>query len=305
MTQTLTQPETAKPQPAYAWVADAPHPPVSVVILTLNEEINIADCIASCGWCSDVHVLDSGSSDRTAEIARSLGAGVHVHSFESFGKQRNWAIDNIPLANNWVFHLDADERFTPELVREMDSILGASPPEAGYHVPSKLMFMGRWLRRVATYPTYQMRLFHRERMRFSDHGHGQREDTTGSVGKIVAPYLHYNFSKGIDDWLDKHNRYATLEAEQFLNSDAGETGLAVAVAGLFSAESVRRRRALKVISYRLPMRHHLVFLYLIALRLGFLDGRPGLTYARMRSIYEQMIGVKLSVLRYQRKDGRL
>ena len=86
--------------------------PVSVVILTLNEEINIAQCLASCAWCDDVHVLDSGSTDRTREIAEEKGATVHINPFESCGAQRNWAIDNIPTKYNWIFHLDADEQFT-------------------------------------------------------------------------------------------------------------------------------------------------------------------------------------------------
>src|SRR5690349_22231261 len=93
-------------------------PPVSVVVLTVNEEVNIADCLRSCAWSDDVHVVDSGSTDRTCGIAREMGATVHVHPFESFGLQRNWAIDHIRHKHDWVFHLDADERFTPELVAE-------------------------------------------------------------------------------------------------------------------------------------------------------------------------------------------
>src|SRR5688572_4260660 len=135
-------------------------PPISVTILTLNEEANLRDCLASCTWSDDVSVLDSGSTDRTCDIAREAGVAVYVNSFESFGRQRNWALDHIPVKHDWVFHLDADERFTPELVAEMESVLSAAPTEAGFYVPAKLMFMGRWLKRSGRYPSYQMRLFH-------------------------------------------------------------------------------------------------------------------------------------------------
>lgn len=150
-----------------------------MVILTLNEEINVADCIRSLAGCDDVHVLDSGSTDRTREIAAGLGAGVHVNRFESFGKQRNWAIDHIPLRHDWVLHLDADERLTPEGLAELRQVVASAPPHAGWYLPSKLVFMGRWLKRAGGYPTYQMRFFHKGRMRFMDYGHGQRELTQG------------------------------------------------------------------------------------------------------------------------------
>src|SRR5689334_718571 len=99
----------------------APSPlPVSVVILTFNEEMNIADCIRSCqGWCDDIHVLDSGSTDHTCDIVRGMGVPVHYNPFQSFGQQRNWAIDNVPCKHPWHFHLDADERVTAPMVEEM------------------------------------------------------------------------------------------------------------------------------------------------------------------------------------------
>lgn len=280
-------------------IADAPHrveapnPAVSVLILTLNEQVNIADCLASCTWSDDVHVLDSQSEDRTREIAESMGAHVHTNAFESFGKQRNWAIDNIPMKHDWVFHLDADERFTPELVRTMRDLLAEDPKEAGFHIPQKFIFMGKWLKRSAAYPTYQMRLFHKQRMRFRDYGHGQREATDGMVGVLDVPYLHYPFSKGIYDWLDKHNRYSSLEALQVVE---GSTE-AFNFFDLFRGDRVRRRRAWKEFSYRLPMRPTIRLFTTLFVLGGALEGRPGWTYARLISMYERMITLKLRLLR--------
>ncbi len=269
--------------------------PVSVVILTLNEEINVADCLASCAWSDDVHVLDSGSTDRTVGIAKSLGAGVHHHRFESFGAQRNWAIDNIPMRHDWIFHLDADERFTPELVAAMGRLIASDPAEAGFHIPQKLMFMGRWLRRSAAYPTYQMRLFHRERMRFCDYGHGQREETDGEVGVISQPYLHYGFSKGLYDWFDKHNRYSSLEALQVV-TQAAEWRMG----DLFTTDRVRRRRAWKELGYKLPFRPQLRWFVTLFILGGIIEGRAGFTYASLISTYEKMTSLKLRLLRSRR-----
>ncbi|HMN97276.1 MAG TPA: WcaF family extracellular polysaccharide biosynthesis acetyltransferase [Phycisphaerales bacterium] len=267
--------------------------PVSVVILTLNEDVNIADCIASCGWSDDVHVLDSGSTDATAAVAARLGASVHVNPFRSFGEQRNWAIDNIPMRHDWIFHLDADERFTPELVAAMRSLIAGDPPEAGFHVPQKLMFMGRWLRHAGA--STQMRLFHRRRMRFCDYGHGQRELTEGTVGELRAPYLHFAFSKGLFDWFEKHNRYSSLEALQAVNR-----GTHIRFRELFASDRVKRWRAWKDFGYRLPFRAQLRWLYMLFVTGGILDGRAGFTYASLIATYETMTSLKLRLLRAQR-----
>jgi len=273
--------------------------PISVIILTLNEEINIRACVASCEWCDDIHVLDSGSTDRTQEIAREMGAQVHYNAFKSFGEQRNWAIDNIPTKHKWIFHLDADERFTEKLVIKMSSLLASGPQEAGFHVPHKVMFMGRWIKRSAGYPTYQMRLFHKDRMRFIDYGHGQRENEDSNIGVVDVPYLHFSFSKGIYDWLDKHNRYSTLEALQVLQGKDYEWRYR----DLLFANKIHRRRAWKELTYRLPLRSKLRWFGILFISGGILEGSAGLAYANLMAIYENMISTKLKVLRSQVEMG--
>jgi glycosyltransferase involved in cell wall biosynthesis len=237
-------------------------------------------------------VLDSGSTDRTCDLARAGGAGVYVNPFESFGKQRNWALDHIPVKHDWIFHLDADERFTPELVAEMNDVLSRGPDHAGYFVPSKLMFMGRWLRRSGRYPTYQMRLFHRHRMRFCDYGHGQREETTGTLGRLQQPYLHFNFSKGLADWIDKHNRYSTLEAANIVATRSEPLGLG----RLWGSDPVERRRALKRLWYRAPLRPQLRWAGMMFASGGVLEGAAGRTYASLMALYERMIDLKVKLL---------
>ena len=263
--------------------------PVSVVVLTLQEADNIAACIRSCHGLGDVHVLDSGSTDGTCARAEAEGARVWTNPFTSFGAQRNWAIDHIACRHDWILHLDADERVTPALRDELQRELSRRPDHAGYYLPSRLMFMGRWLRRCGQYPTYQMRLFHRHRMRFTDHGHGQREVTDGTIGTLDEPYEHWAFSKGLDDWIAKHNKYSSQEVAQILLDRT-----AFRISELAAADRVVRRRALKRLASRLPRRDWLRAFQMLVLHGGILEGRAGLHYTGLMCMYERMIALKLA-----------
>ena len=280
------------PPPSASHPGATSGPPISVVVLTFNEEVNIEACLRSCAWCDDVHVLDSGSTDRTREMAASIGATVHVNPFESFGQQRNWAIDHIPCRHAWHFHLDADERFTPELVEEIREVVASAPPEVGgYLVPSKMIFMGRWLKHAGGYPAYQVRLFHVGRCRFMDFGHGQREVCPDhEVRTLRRPYLHYNFSKGLNDWLHKHNAYSTRESAEAIAVRQRERPR---LRHVLVGEPTRKRRAMKNLSYFIGSRALLRFLYLYVVRLGVLDGRAGFHYCVMMSMYEYWIHLKI------------
>jgi glycosyltransferase involved in cell wall biosynthesis len=270
-----------------------PRPPVSIVILTYNEEGNIADCIRSCAWSDDVHVLDSGSTDKTRQIAESLGCKVHVNPFKSFGEQRNWAIDNIPCKHPWHFHLDADERFTVGIVKEMLDTVGqhgTGTDNACFLVPSKMILMGRWLKWSGGYPSYQVRLFRFGQCRFLDFGHGQREDPRGPTGTLAQPYHHYSFSKGLCEWLYKHNNYSCREAAEGL---AALTHARPTIGSLFKGDKVNRRRTFKNFAYFLRFRALWRFFYNFIVRGGILDGVPGFHYCAMIAMYEYWIELKM------------
>lgn len=260
--------------------------PVTVIVLTLDEEANVRECLTSAqAFSDDVHVLDSGSTDATVAIARSMGVAIHHNRFTGFGDQRNWAIDHIPHRYDWVLHLDADERPTEDFLAELQQIVASSPAESGFFVPNKLMLGERWLRRCSGYPVYQVRLFHRRQLRFANHGHGQREVADGTLGYMREPYLHFAFSKGLVAWMEKHARYAAAEAAL---ADA-ECGLAAELHRCLTGDAVARRRAMKRLSFRLPARPLLRMLEILLLRRGLLDGRAGWTYARMMAAYEAML----------------
>jgi glycosyltransferase involved in cell wall biosynthesis len=271
---------------------------VSVVILTHNEQVNIGACLRSVASFDDVHVLDSGSSDRTLDIANELNAKLHHNAFTSFANQRNWAIDNIPTVHRWILHLDADERMTEDLSAAIERELAREPIHGGYFIPSKLMFGGRWLKHAGDYPTYQVRLFHRERLRFIDYGHGQRESTSYTIGRLQEPYLHDAFNKGMEPWFAKHAGYARLEAQQAM--DASDAMAGAFWKAMFGSDKTDRRRALKRLSYSMPWRAQLRWLYLVIGKRAFLDGKAGMVYANMMATYESMVDVHLRYLRLQK-----
>ena len=267
---------------------------ISVLLLTLNEAANLPACLAAVAWSDDVVVLDSFSQDDTVAVAERLGARVYQRAFDSFAGQRNHALDHIDFKHDWILHLDADEIVTPALRAEMRGAIQTGLADA-YRIPSKMMFRGRWLRYSGLYPSYQVRLGYRERFRFKQVGHGQREDLApGRVGTLAEPYLHYSFSKGLTEWFEKHNRYASDEASETVRLLAGDWG--IDWGGLWSRDRTRHRRALKALSYRLPFRPSLRFLYMYLLRRGFLDGHAGLTYCRLLAIYEYLIVLKTQEL---------
>ena len=267
---------------------------LSILILTLNEEQNLPACLESVRWADDVVVLDSYSADKTVEIARKAGARMYQRQFDDFASQRNFALDQISFKHPWVFHLDADEHFSEALRRECETVITENRL-SGYLVPSKMIFMGKWLRWAGMYPSFQMRLMKVGEIRFEQKGHGQREARAQrGVGRLREPYLHYSFSKGMDDWMAKHDRYSTREAEETLRERRNGR---VNWNDLFAVRNpVKRRRALKSLSIRLPGRPVLRFLYMYILRMGMLDGRPGLTYCRLLAVYESMIVTKLKQL---------
>lgn len=269
-------------------------PPVSVLILTQDEEINLPRCLAALAWCDDIVVVDSGSSDRTLDIAREAGCRILERPFDSFAGQRNFGLEQGEYKYPWVLHLDADELMTAELLAEMNSVLSATNFDA-FRIPSKTMFMGRWLKHSGMYPVYQVRLTRLGPFRFKQVGHGQKEDLDPSrIGTLQNAYLHYSFSKGLDDWFARHNRYSSDEAQETLKVlESGKIDLS----GFFSGESSRRRASLKGVACYLPFRPQLRFLYMYLFRLGFLDGSSGLAYCRLLAIYEAMIVLKVKQLR--------
>jgi glycosyltransferase involved in cell wall biosynthesis len=271
----------------------------SIFILTYNEELDIAACIESaqrCDGLDDIIVVDSVSSDRTVEIASRYPVRVIQHPFESHGKQRTWMLDHIQTEYEWVYILEADERMTPELFDECLGAIAKSEFPA-YYVAERVMFMGKWIRHSTQYPRYQLRLFHKDSVRFIDYGHTEREVVHGETGYLKETYPHYTCSKGLTRWVEKHNRYSTDEAVETLHQLAEHQ---VNWRNLFFGRTeVERRRALKDLSLRLPLRVPLRFFYMYFILGGIFDGQAGLAWCVLQMFYEYLIVLKIWELKQE------
>lgn len=274
---------------------------VSVLILTRNEAVNIEACIASLAFSDDVVVFDSFSTDGTPDLARSAGARVLQREFDSYGEQREAARTAVEWRYPWVLSVDADERVDEELRQEIIEIGEArSTKHAAYRVRRKDYFMGRWIRHATLYPSWFVRFFRPDRVRYPKRRVHEYPEVDGSIGELSGHLIHHSFSKGLASWVDKHNQYSMLEAEEFLS--ARETPVPW-VHVLNGADPVKRRRALKRLSRHLPGRPTLRFLYMYLARGGVWDGWQGLAYCRLLAFYEQLIDLQVEEhRRLQRGD---
>lgn len=261
---------------------------ISVIVLTHNEARDLPRCLIALRWCDDVHVVDSGSTDETTALATKAGAHILEHPFKSFGDQRNWSLDHCNLKYPWILFLDADEVASHEFVHAaMKAIAEAPDSIAGFYCCWKMIYDDQWLKRCDSFPKWQFRLMRKARARFTDFGHGQKEtEVDGTLAYLPVPYDHYAISKGIGPWLDRHNRYAMLEARARLVAPVNWRNV-------FSCHGSKRNQALKPIASRLPgwplMRFFLTYVF----SLGFLEGRPGFVYCVNLAYYEFLIRIKM------------
>ena len=266
---------------------------VSVLILTLNEEVNLSDCLASVSGFDDIVVFDSFSTDRTVEIAKAAGARIFQRQFDNYAAQRNAALNEVEYKYPWVLMIDADERLTDELKEEIKKVIDSVEENVTmFMFRRKDMFCGKWLKRSSGYPTWFGRLVRRGYVTVKREVNEEYQ-TAGNTTMLSGHLIHYPFNKGIGYWFERHNRYSSIEARELI----ADREFSFSPKELFSADPLRRRKSLKQLAYRLPGRPILVFIYLYLIRLGFLDGRAGLRYALLRSIYEYMIDVKVRELR--------
>jgi glycosyltransferase involved in cell wall biosynthesis len=281
--------------------------PLSVLIPTLNEAGNLRDCIASINLADEIVVVDSGSTDGTQEIAKTLGA--RVVNFDWNGrlpKKKNWALANVDWQNEWVFILDADERFDARLMNELAKLLANPQPSiVGYYVNRRFWFMDGWLNHCGYYPSWNLRFFRHRLGRYEllpnveDTGSGDNEvhehvNLEGKSGHLTAELEHFAFPS-ISIWVEKHNRYSNWEARLDIDDSASQSAKTANIDPILA-----RKRRLKHMARRLPFRPLLRFVYHYILREGFRDGYRGFVFCRLMGIYEFLSAAKGSELRRQR-----
>jgi glycosyltransferase involved in cell wall biosynthesis len=223
---------------------------LSVVIITLNEEANLPRTLASVAWTDEIVVLDSGSTDRTREIAESFHAKVFVEPWKGFAGQKNSALAK--ATGDWILSLDADEELEPALAEEIRDTLAGNPTEAGFWIPRKNFFLGRWIRHGGFYPDPKLRLFRRGIGAFEDRVVHEDIRVQGATGKLRHPLLHHAYPS-LDSYLEHMNRYSSLGAQM---------------------EAAKKASGFSFID--IVIRPRLTLFYNYILRAGFLDGREGL-----------------------------
>jgi len=273
-------------------------PGVSILVYTKNEQLDLLACLQSVLWSDDIYVLDSGSTDATVAIAKNFGAHVIERTYGgnklAFGGDeaghRNWTLKNINFKYQWVFQLDADERMTPELVKAVEAAVASPGNKVAFRIQRHDFFLGTWIKHVTPSP-FNIRLY------LHDKVHYERlinpvAVIDGDIGEVNEHFNHFPFSKGMSNWFEKHNRYSSLEAAQVISNKTISSNFSYWKA-FFSKNINERRFHQKEMYYQAPFRPLLMFLLLYVFKRGFLDGRAGLTYALLRSIYEYMIVLKV------------
>jgi glycosyltransferase involved in cell wall biosynthesis len=277
--------------------------PVTVIIPVKNEEKNIEECLASVRWADEIFVVDSHSTDRTREIAERAGAT--VVDFEYHGgwpKKKNWAIRSLPIRNDWILILDADERVGPELRDEIAAAI-TRPAFAGYYVRWKFMFLGRWMRHSWRHG-WMLRLFRKGLGEYEDLGMRSEGGWDNEVHEnmvvngptgFLSNWLIHDSNQSLSYWIAKQNDFSDWNAA--LRSR--QVGYRLPrLAELVSGDPVVRRRAMKRLYLAVSFKPLLMFFYLYVIRLGMLDGKEGLYFCLLRVTHELNTEVK----RFEREN---
>ncbi len=233
-------------------------PELSVAIITKNEEANIGPCLQSVGWADEVIVVDSGSQDGTRRVCEEFRARFLTEEWKGFARQKNSAIDK--ARNEWILSLDADERITPELRREIEEVLRGDALADGYFIARQNFFCGRWIRRCGWYPDYNLRLFRKSQGRFRERSVHERVEVKGPTRYLRHPMEHHTY-RSLSEFLQRMDRYSTLAAE----------------------EMEREKRKFRHTDSLL--RPPLTFLQMYLLRAGFLEGYAGFLLSLLYSFY--------------------
>ncbi len=266
---------------------------LTAIILTMNEEKNIGKCINSIKTIAKrIVVVDSGSNDKTVDIAKELGADVYTNVFVDYSTQFNWGIDNTNISTQWILRIDADEEFTPELCIEVEKETQKHINDDinGMQVKQQVYFMNKRLRHGEVYPFIKLLIFKK--------GYGRIENrkidehtilSSGNTIVLSCDAKHYDF-KNLTHWISKHNWYSTRTMQDFFEFNDGQSveNLAKGI--------MRKKRRQKSLYYKAPifLRPFILFVWRYVFKLGFLDGKEGFIYHFMLNFwYRELVDAKI------------
>lgn len=270
--------------------------PITVIIHSLNEEINIPFTLRDIsGWADQIVLVDSDSTDKTQEIARDFDIEVISRKCERGGlvDQRNWALETIKFRNEWVFILDSDETIEQDLKEEIERLVSENNPDIdGYWARFKLIFCDQWIKRSSMYPSWTMRLFRHEKLRYEKREVNSAPIIDPSREGFLQGHTLNQDRRGFTLYLKRLDEFSTLEARAYIKRQRGH-GQENLVQGKFFGSRTQRRRFLKNVFIKIPFRPLTIFVYLYIVRLGFLEGRAGFDYCFFKLVAEWAISVKL------------
>lgn len=273
----------------------------SVVVLTYNEEKNISDCLESIKDLGcEIFIVDSYSSDRTLDIASQYTENIFQHEFKNYSSQRNWAQDNLPINTDWVFHLDADERATPELINELRDLSPSFLNKTdGLMISRRLIFWNKWIRHGQQYPAYHLRIFKKNAGRCEDRLYDQHFYTRGNISILKSDLINI-ITPDLNDWLSKHIKWSGQEASEILSQH--NLNNSHIITGNNKGNPIEKKRWLREQYYKLPLffRPLIYFFYRYFLCLGFLDGKEGMVYHFLQGLlFRFLVDAKIYQIRNQ------
>ena len=282
-----------------------PRANIEVIFTVKNESMNLPYSLPSVmGWADRVWVVDSGSTDDTREIGRAHGAEVVERSWLGYAGQKNWCLDHLPIATDWVLIIDGDEVVLPDL-RDAMLEMAARPvervPEAAFYINRYFIFLGKRIRHCGFYPSWNVRFVRRGKARYEMRDVHEHMVVDGPTG-FLPGHLEHNDRRGLEVYMDKHNKYSTLEAREIFRAARGES--AESFEGRLLGTAPQRRRWIKRHIYsRVRPKWLFRFLYSYVVRLGFLDGMTGLRFCLFMSSYELLIDLKLAEIKQQAREA--
>lgn len=275
---------------------------LSIFIPTLNEEVNLPQCLESVKRIgAKIFIIDSNSSDRTIEIAKAAGCEVVQGEWRTFSEKMNWAINKLPVTTPWTMRIDADEWMTDELIDEIRKKLPISGAEVGaYSVNRRIYFLKRWIRHGGIYPLWGVRVWRTGSAKFEIRELDEHMVVRGRICNFENDIVDET-QRGLSHWIQKHNVYTDLEVSEIYRiRDDGDLSLSLV------AQAARKRWLKTNLYYRLPkfLRPALFWMYRYIFRLGFLDGIPGLIYHTLHGFWFRfLIDAKLFESEVNDKNG--
>lgn len=258
-----------------------PQIPLSVIVLTYNEEKNIETCLGSLkDWAAEIIVVDSGSTDNTINLAKKFTENIHSHPFENYSAQRNWAFQNIAIGNDWIMNIDADHEVSQTLKDEVSAHFQKGVPDniKGFMASRKTMFLGRWVKRGGHYPIYHGVIFKKGFGYCEDKLYDQHFVIEGESILLKGDIID-TITDTLTNFTERHNKWATLEAIDAINLTAQQDGTNT-IKPDKNGNPMEQRRYMRLRYYRMPIfwRSISYFLYRYFFKLGFLDGKQGLIF---------------------------